>query len=210
VSLCAAFMRVAYYRSSGDGSPQAASIRRRARSRRCSIVISMGPPLGPLYSTAGTSDERRAPPLSPRQASPLGGMIFVPHHGKHVIERRQSRRSNIAAAFAAVALFGVPALPPPVLDCPARCRPLLLAPARPYFPHVAKPRIEPTLSPTPDVRLVLDKQGVPMPLGEQPAYAAVLAKLAEVDEVDRRIDRDEQRDRARARTLQPAVHRHSR
>jgi hypothetical protein len=70
---------------------------------------------------------------------------------------------------------------------------------------MTKPRIEPTLSTTADVRLALNKQGAPLALAQQPAYAAVLAKLAEVDEIDRRIERDEQRDRARARALRPAV-----
>jgi hypothetical protein len=61
-----------------------------------------------------------------------------------------------------------------------------------------------TASPPP-VDLVLDKRGDPLPLAQQPAFAAKTAEIQEVQRVEKRIEAQLAVDRARARARNPAI-----
>jgi hypothetical protein len=53
--------------------------------------------------------------------------------------------------------------------------------------------------------LAFDKHGEPLPLRQQPAYVTKLAEIEQIDLVEQRVNRDLERDRARARAQRPVV-----
>jgi hypothetical protein len=58
---------------------------------------------------------------------------------------------------------------------------------------------------TPSVDLVLDKRGDPLPLKDQPAFAAKTAEIQAVEGVERRIQAELEHDRRRARAAHPVI-----